>query len=280
MLELSICISSLHKRATLKSCLESLFKQASPFQVSIAIVGPKPFEDSRIQWVHIPEANVSLARNTLLKEVQGQVVYFLDDDCLLTNPHHLTNILKFCHSKQKPVLGFGNYVNGSNVDGNTIWQRTYNFICNLWLRKGMRLPDGPHILGGNFFICLEEKAEKSELQFDEQFNFGAEEQGFIRRVRQKGIECCYLPYLSIQHVVDGGFRRFFLRAWCHGTVKNQFPQEYLGFSKKIQLFFEEPESPIVKTLALLYLSIVYARSLFPPYFLLKSGTRIKGNSNL
>ena len=251
MLELSVCISSLYKRSTLKDSLESLFRQSVPFKVYVAVVGEKPFEDPRVNWVYVPQVNISQARNCLFRKAPGEVVYFLDDDCLLEDPCHLESLLKFCHSRSEPVLGFGGYVNSCQ---SPLWGRAYNFICNLWLNKGRGLSQGPHVLGGNFFICC---GQKNELPFDESFSFGAEESVMVRRVRQQGMDCCYLPHLSVQHVVHGGLGRFLSRAWRHGSVRTVMEPEELGIFAKARLFLAEREGTVVKLLALLYLLVVY-----------------------
>ncbi len=224
----------------LRACLLSICEQKHPhFRIEVFVIvnGYKglcsklPENLAWIQVFDIGEAGVGRARNFGLSLAQGELVYFLDDDCVLPHASFLSRIENWYKNKKKlhpnlKVFG-GGYLSD---DKTTYWGCQYNEVVNTWL-KSHRLS----LVAGNW---IGERKSLPDALFPDSDDFGGEEFRALQVMERMYGNRDYwlfkdLLSLSVYHRSTHSFTSFLLRAVLHGSAKRSFDKEKLFYGRSV-----------------------------------------------
>jgi glycosyltransferase involved in cell wall biosynthesis len=155
-----------------------------------------------------PGANA--ARQKGVSMASGDVLVFLDDDCVVSDPLFLQE--HFDRHIDTHISGVGGPYR--LVGRQTCWGRGYHHIQNEWLHDH-RLPQGlnMHLLGGNSSF---KKHVFEKLRFDENILFGGTETEFQTRLYHAGHRLKLFADLKVDHDGHLRFLDFIKKAFKQG----------------------------------------------------------------
>lgn len=154
---------------------KNLKKQSWPFPLHILTVGA---------------IGVNKARNLGLAKAHSPWVYFLDDDIILANPHHLTQLISIAKENAAVAIG-GEYSLSQNVK--TI-DKVYHQISMSWLKRPGSVVS---LVGGN--TLYKRDAIREELLFNEDITFGGAETELNLRLQKANYTLFLSPDLAVEH---------------------------------------------------------------------------------
>lgn len=197
---LSVIIPHAGGKLQLQKLLTSLDAQDCDFDFEVIVIcnnsakefhwDPKQFH---LGWFH-SQPGANFARQMGVDHARGEILLFLDDDCILPHRQLLSSHIQF-HRQQKQRAGFGGSYQLSAL--NSCWARTYLQIQTKWLRSGLQ-PDGSclHLLGGHFSLP---KVVFDQICFDTRLVFGGTETELQRQLLAKGIKLYWNQDLFVIH---------------------------------------------------------------------------------
>ncbi len=175
--------------------------------------------DPRFHYLQTSRLGVNQARHLGALAASGEVLYFLDDDCLLSSTNHLELALrKLGELPPGSILG-GSYIGDAGVLG-----AAYHAMVTGWIRLGAGAYDEEpratfevqNLLGGNFLI-----SRKAYFQgpFQHTSIYGGEDTEFFRVQSGLGNRLFYFPGLDVRHLENDSVKKIIFRAWCHGRER-------------------------------------------------------------
>lgn len=129
----------------------------------------------RVEW--IPHFGVNRARNLGLQMAQNELVFFLDDDCLVDNSLLLDFHVK-AHQESDLFAAGGGYAIRPDA---SFWGRVYQVIQMQWLYSGLYQVSSnltSHLIGGHFSI-KKSMCYKLGFKFSEEIVYGGSELEFF-----------------------------------------------------------------------------------------------------
>lgn len=193
-------------------------------------------------------------RNLVFDYVCSDYIYFIDEDVILDDSHHLSRLIEI-HKKfpEMTVIG-GSYLDHPDC---SFWGRSYNWIARLWIKHQTSL-----VPAGNLSIKMI-KAFKSRFYSPGKFGFGGEEIHLISSLQKEGHTSIWKEELSASHLATHGLIDFIKRAWFHGvSLALEKRKKKLSYV----LFLKEPALFLIKISALFYLLLVRFSCLFYKIF--------------
>lgn len=182
----------------------------------------------RMHYIH-PTCSSSELRNIGAEIAKAPLIYFLDDDCLLSNSKVLENFLNSIRPGEHAwCASYASHQKSSRVG------HVYNKICNIWLKSRLENGLSPSFLGGNFAI-------KKTLWSDLSLNFnpyllqGGEELELSHGLRQNGFPIFYKASMEVSHLSLHSLKSFFQRAWGHGQSPAREHQKNFSLQKSMAL---------------------------------------------
>lgn len=135
---------------------------------------------SRFKYFANTDRGANKARNRGIRESQGRLIFFFDDDCELPNSDFLAEGISYFNLHPR-VTGIGGPYRPKSALKSGAAQ-AYYFIQNRWLFEG-RHNEGGHryLIGGN--MALRRSAFQEFGLFDEALVFGGTETEFFRRLQ-------------------------------------------------------------------------------------------------
>jgi glycosyltransferase involved in cell wall biosynthesis len=230
MNQLSVVIPTHSNIQGLKALLSSLKKCENINQTQvIVVVNPMTNEYRKlaeqfpeIVWTSIQAANVSQARNHGAKIAQGDVLLYLDDDCLVTNKELLRLHLELHQLYPDAIAMAGGYELESTE---SIVTTVYHLIQMKWFYSGLR-QDGIIVNGLGGHISYKKKAFLL-AQFHSEISFGGSENYFHQQLYRCGERMRCAPDLFVQHHSEISFFSFLRKAFLQGMGT-----QYLSVSKE------------------------------------------------
>ena len=241
----SLIIITLRRPALLRDTLDALRRQTRPLDEIVVVDNGPDAETEAVaraaaaRYVPEPRRGYGSARNRGLTEARGDVLYFLDDDCV-ADPDWVERLWNVLSSGQADLAG------GSRVSARRGLAARLEYLSADGPVLSPKLPAGPvaHLSTSNL-ILTRAVVEKTGV-FDETLAM-CEDRDFTARARDRGLRLRFEPsarvthYSSVERPSDYFAR---MRHYGYGTSQYfaQRPQEPLA-----RLF---PRSPALR-LALL-----------------------------
>ncbi len=217
-IDVSIIIPTLGHEENLNRLLESIGRQAADFsRIEILLIAngqsAEEFENFKIKFqkkyeldltfYHIEAKGVSAARNLGLRHAQGELFYFLDDDCEL----YLRNTLNYHieqHRQQSDLFALGG---GYLVPANAgYFDEIYNHIQMSWFLKGQSPSESPlkptqYLLGGNF-SAKRKFLRDYAISFDDSITYGGSESALFKQAAELDLQMCTCPVEVTHHTAE------------------------------------------------------------------------------
>lgn len=269
--QVSFIIPSLGSSERLKTCLNSILNQqtsdTTDFEIIVMVGKNADCVDfafpKRIRIHYFPSATgASSLRNLGANMARGQILYFLDDDCVLDSPFVLQNFIS--KVEEADVAWCGQYLSHSS----STWAGdTYNSICRFWLGSRIEDKKSSVFLGGNF-VVRNQFWSSNRLHFDESLEKGGEELALAHKLKTAGFPLNFSPDLKVHHLSKHSTISCLTRAWTHGTTPSRDFQEAFSLRKGLPFL---PLDPLKLIFILVYFCLT---RLGRSWFLLNRKTAI------
>jgi len=228
---ISVIIPSLNRPAALWKSLNSVLSQdtGGNFEYEIIAVLDRNDKESE-NWLkhetllnkHLKvfrsqEAGVNSARNLGIKESRGEIIYFIDDDCILPEKSQLINLCEGFKSYPDASAIGGGYITDNNE--RDIFRLSRNQSDNFYLEANIS-PSGLSgaLLGGN--AAYKKEVFSKYGFFDESIRYGAAETELNDRILKGGGELYFVKELSVFHSTGKqGLGIYFIKSFLQGRGK-------------------------------------------------------------
>jgi len=171
------------------------------------------------KYLVVGEKGVNKARNLGIRFAYGDVLYFLDDDCLLPHKTHLHRVL-LSHKTYPHIIGIGGrYKNKFKMEG---MKSFYYQKAVSWLNQHAIGEKAFQLLGGN--ASYKREAFDRGFNFDSHIVFGGSEESLNRDLVENNWELMILDQLSVYHIIDMTFWDLINKSFLQGagSVKNRY----------------------------------------------------------
>jgi GT2 family glycosyltransferase len=200
-IESSLIIITLERASLLRRTLEGLKRQTRPVGEIIVVDNGPTVESERvvrsfegvlpIHYVDEPQRGYGRARNRGLTEAQGDVIYFLDDDCV-PEPDWAEVLWHVLES------GVADLVGGSRAPGQSGLAARLEYLSTDGPVLSPRLAAGParHLSTSN--LILKREVVDQVGQFDVTLVM-CEDRDYTTRARKRGFRLYYEPKARVTH---------------------------------------------------------------------------------
>lgn len=263
---ISVIIPTLGELPKLKLALESIERQnmeAEIFEV-LAIVNGSQLNTEELQLVavqyspwlkilFIENKGANYARNAGIENSSGEILLFLDDDCVLEDSHFLQKHIQF-HRENKNIFAYGG---GYNLNaGAGFFDEIYNYQQMRWLYSGSNSYGGADfLLGGNFSIKTE-MLKQNNLNFDNSIKYGGTEYDFFRRAQLNSLPM-RLNNLEVVHITQEGLYSLTRKNFLQGRGKAIIDSRYGGDKTTVVSYEKSEEQSLAKRFMLFYFNYVF-----------------------
>jgi glycosyltransferase involved in cell wall biosynthesis len=227
--EFSVIIPTVHNLNGLRKLLDSLGKLEEIQKAEILIVENPPTGVASCLSVEFPllnlrvlqsQAGVNRARNEGLHQSRGKLIFFLDDDCWVSNTEFF-KIHKLAHQSYPEMFAIGGFY--KNVNFESPLAKAYGNIQRNWLLSNRLDLTGEcsALLGGHFSI----KKSSKLPAFDENIKYGGAETEFFFRLKMNGYRFLLID-LSIEHEPKLTLFSLLRKARLQGKTHRRLVQDY------------------------------------------------------
>ena len=246
-MQISVVIPAGRATGSLERTLRSLVEQDFPGPWELIVVANPPnlaikglaaaLATARVPEIRVLESavrGVNRAKNIAIEAARGDVVYFLDDDCLLERRDHIARVVRR-HAEWPGAAAIGGlYRSPARAPGPC---RFYNTLVDVWLCRS-RLGDGRQrdLAGGN--VAYKRRVFDAALRFDERIVYGGDETEFHHRLIAAG-ETLLLCGDPVIHDFAGDWRSIFTRAWKHGRGRAR-DEHYAALRSERRTAIDDP----------------------------------------
>ena len=228
---ISVIIPSLNRPAVLRKSLNSVLVQDTEgnFEYEIIAVLDKQDKESqswledeallnkRLKVYRSEIPGVNSARNLGIKESRGEIIYFIDDDCILPEKNQLINLCEdFKNYPDASAIG-GGYITDNNE--RDIFRLSRNQSDNFYLEANIS-PSGLSgaLLGGN--AAYKKEVFSKYGFFDESIRFGAAETELNDRILKGAGRLYFIKELSVLHSTGKeSLGTYFIKSFLQGRGK-------------------------------------------------------------
>ncbi len=180
-----------------------------------------------IKIFELTQKGVNRARNFGLAEAQGEIVYFVDDDCAFEDKQLLVTHLEL-HRNNPEVFAFGGGYKLPATANN--FDKIYNLIQMKWFYSGFTGAKHNncfrthHLLGGNFSV-KKNLSELHQLNFDENIVYGSSEydyyiQAYLKKLTLMATE------KELVHYTNEKFSSIAKKVFLQGFGKKHLDKKY------------------------------------------------------
>lgn len=163
---------------------------------------------------------VNKARNMGIRFAGGDILYFLDDDCLLPDKNHLRNLV-LEHEKHPTVMGIGGGYKAMEFLYGP--EKFYHEHSEKWIGKFVSQKNkAEQLLGGN--ASYKREIFDRGFYFDPLISFGGSEESFNQSLREQGWTLIYSEKLWVFHVIKLGLLSLIRKSFKQGEglFKNRY----------------------------------------------------------
>jgi GT2 family glycosyltransferase len=221
---LTVIIATCNDVDRLRPLCQSLLAQSVAESIQIVVVANLANPSLRefittcgFQYADTGQIGVNRARNRGLELARGDVVLFIDDDCVLSSPTFLSRHLKW-HRDRPEVCGVGGPYELSESAGAIA--EAYHWIADHWLMTSRYGADRTlFLVGGN--CSFKTKVLKSFGGFNDQILFGGAELDVQIRMTNAGALFIFDENLTIEHRAELSLQSFLYKAFLQGYSADQ-----------------------------------------------------------
>ncbi|MDD5691680.1 MAG: glycosyltransferase [Candidatus Omnitrophica bacterium] len=246
MKEISVLIVSNRRPAKLKRLLESIvkFAQAEKTETLVLINGEDKETESLVndfsalrpdvRYFKTPGLNRGEARNFLIKNSNGRILYFLDDDVLIKNDVFTLIADKFRSFRDISIIGGPNL----NMPGSSLFQQCQGFALasffgTLWISRRYKKSGQERLVDESGLILCNLAAEKdifikTDMRFPDNFS-AAEENLLLARLARLGYKAMYIPRLEVFHERRATYGEFFKQIFTYGKGRVQIFKSFPSY---------------------------------------------------
>ena len=267
-LKLSIIIITHNRLELLKKCLESISLSILPLKYEIIVIingndehtlnffQTFPFPKINFKFYPIDKSSNGTARNEGIKQAQGEILYFLDDDVMVKEDTFSQVISKFDYYHDVDIIGGPNI---TPIDSKLFQRCSGQALASLfgaanmqykWAAIGQdRLTDDRALILCNL-AARKRMFDRTKVNFNGHLTC-AEENLLIQELKLKGHKILYCPQLAVYHE-----RRKSLK---------ELAQQIFKYGKgRAQLTLYLPRSlPLLNVLPSIFVLYVMSLMLFP-----------------
>ncbi len=165
----------------------------------------------RVRYLEIPQAGANRARNAGLNAASGEIVLFVDDDCLVNDRFFLQKHRQAHLARPHVTALGGDYLLRRR---SSFLDQVYHDLQSRWIYEGI-LPgyEADLLFGGNMSF---KRKKIAEFAFDDSLIFGGTETEFLQRLALAGHQVVLLDSLPLLHLTQLRFRDFLSKAFLQG----------------------------------------------------------------
>jgi glycosyltransferase involved in cell wall biosynthesis len=198
-----------------------------------------------------PSKGVNHARNTGIVAAQGQILLFVDDDCIITDREYLNKINHLHLTNPQLVAIGGPYRLCSRA---SFWDRAYYKNMDFWLQgQRISLNESRALLGGN--TAYKASIFSKGLRFTPGIKYGGSETPLNTAIFDAYGPLGFYEDLTLNHQSKMGARDFVYKAYMQG--KGFALQSKLRPQQIQKIFSLDAEVPPLQRLALQFYSFFF-----------------------
>lgn len=241
---ISIVIPIFNKSKTITECLQSIYQQDMShmdLQIEVIVVMDRCSKEtentisdfirhhSNLRFVSSYKPGVNAAKNMGIYQARGDILLFLDDDCVLPDSKWLLRLKeKLSEYPQACVLG-GGYVLRDEKNLSNLCEAA---LINLYIEKNIQQGHLTRaLLGGN--AVYRRKVFTDIGCFDDHMLYGGDETECNHRLLMHGEHLFYFGDISVYHLFDwkNSILKFVIKNFKHGRGNGYIYNRYgdLGF---------------------------------------------------
>ena len=182
----------------------------------------------RVHVIGCKETGVNSARQLGLDQTSGSLVFFFDDDVILTDTN-LIDIHMSYHLENPELFAVGGYYAAAQKP--SLFGQIYLNRQIQWLNESytdVTKTKSNYLIGGHFSI-KRSLLETYNLGFDPQIKFGSSETDFFLMARRKGLDLLLIKN-SVNHAVKDSPMSLLIKAYRQGAGKRYIENKGLVFS--------------------------------------------------
>ncbi len=197
------------------------------FETFVVFNSPEPRSEKKLlnsfknsinlQTLCAKKRGVNRARNLGLKHASGDLILFLDDDCLIADLNYFNKALFEFINNKREIFGGGYTIKG-NLGSATI---AYQIISEDWQNN---LDQSHRLLGGNLFI--KRSILNNNIKFNNEITFGASETEFIENQRAFGTDVHFIDDLDVIHAPSISVADIAHKAYMQGKNSKEFVKKH------------------------------------------------------
>ncbi len=233
--EISIVIPTLSRPYQVLKLLQSIFSQRDAPQFEILVVSN--LEDQKLlnlvtllslqqkadsskfllKLFVVGVLGVNRARNLGIEVAAGNILLFIDDDCVMDDPDYLAKLIR-AHKKYPQTAAIGGRYTLASSSG--FLAEAYHFTAENWLNQS-RLETGYsfHLLGGNTsYKSSYLNGNISKIRFNEDIEFGGSETELHFRLAELGYKMFLSENLPLRHECRVSLRDLIYKGFKQGKT--------------------------------------------------------------
>ncbi|MHB8157516.1 MAG: glycosyltransferase [Desulfocucumaceae bacterium] len=246
MKDISILIVSDRRPAKLERLLESILKFAPAEKTeTVVLINGEDKESesllktftafrSDVRYFKAPGLNRGEARNFLINNSEGSILYFLDDDVLINNDVFTLIVDKFRSYRDVSILGGPNL----NIPGSPLFQQCQglalaSFFGTLWISQRYKKSGQERLVDESGLILCNLAAEKdifikTDMRFPDNFS-AAEENLLLAKLARLGYKAMYIPQMEVFHERRATYGEFFKQIFTYGKGRVQIFKSFPSY---------------------------------------------------
>lgn len=174
------------------------------------------------------KTGVNSARQLGIENTFGSLIFFFDDDVILSDPKLIANHMEN-HLINPSVFAVGGYYDAPEKNG--LLSRTYHNRQIQWLNESYTdstKTKSNYLIGGHFSI-KRSLLKNHNLEFDSKIKFGSSETDFFLSARQKGLELLLIKN-SVDHILKDSAISLLIKTYKQGAGKRYIENKGLVFT--------------------------------------------------